>query len=410
VTDHIRAAADPPLDLLVVGGLTIDVLDGREIVGGAARYSTEAALAAGLRVGLHTTAADEPLIREWLETTGEHAEMRWHPAPSTITFEHHGHHAARRLRLRAGTDPIRIPDPDRLPSARSILFAPVADEVTTEALGAIRAPIRAAGLQGWLRTTDAEGWVDRRRLSMVPKSVATALRDLDLLLASVDELRGDDGAEALGRLRAWAGPNPELVVTAGTDGAWLEVPGAPPDHVPAEVVAGRHTIGAGDAFAAVLVARRGAAFDLREAANEATAATARFLASRPAVTMDPVSDSLNLADFNETRWRAARFGPGLATMPSPDAEFSLEIQGDRLAGRSGCNRYMGTWAMDEGRLRIGPLASTMMFCDGLMELERTFLDALQAAAAARGRADRLVLTDEAGTELIELKRAETLVR
>jgi heat shock protein HslJ len=282
--------------------------------------------------------------------------------------------------------------------------------VTTEALGAIRAPIRAAGLQGWLRTTDAEGWVDRRRLSMVPKSVATALRDLDLLLASVDELRGDDGAEALGRLRAWAGPNPELVVTAGTDGAWLEVPGAPPDHVPAEVVAGRHTIGAGDAFAAVLVARRGAAFDLREAANEATAATARFLASRPAVTMDPVSDSLNLADFNETRWRAARFGPGLATMPSPDAEFSLEIQGDRLAGRSGCNRYMGTWAMDEGRLRIGPLASTMMFCDGLMELERTFLDALQAAAAARGRADRLVLTDEAGTELIELKRAETLVR
>jgi heat shock protein HslJ len=51
----------------------------------------------------------------------------------------------------------------------------------------------------------------------------------------------------------------------------------------------------------------------------------------------------------------------------------------------------------------------MMFCDGLMELERTFLDALQATAAARGRADRLVLTDEAGTELIELKRAEPVV-
>jgi heat shock protein HslJ len=65
---------------------------------------------------------------------------------------------------------------------------------------------------------------------------------------------------------------------------------------------------------------------------------------------------------------------------------------------------MGTWAMDEGRLRIGPLASTMMFCDGLMELERAFLDALQSTTGARGRADRLELTDSAGHPVIELLR------
>jgi heat shock protein HslJ len=404
VTDDIRADPMPPLDLLVVGGLTIDVLDGSEAVGGAARYSTEAALAAGLRVGLHTTAADEPPIRAWLESVADRADIRWHPAVSTIIFEHHGHHADRRLRLRSGTDPIRVPDPENLPAARAVLFAPVADEVTTEALGAVRAPLRAAGLQGWLRQTDAEGWVRRRQLSAVPEGVAAGLCALELLLASIDELRDDDGAAAIGRLRAWAGPGPELVVTAGTAGAWVDDGRAGPGHVPAQVVANRHTIGAGDAFAAVLVARRGAGVDLRSAATEAAAATARFLAARPAVTMESVEPSLNLADFNETRWRAARFGPGLESAPPQEAEFSLEIQGDRLAGRSGCNRYMGTWTMDEGRLRIGPLASTMMFCDGLMELERAFLDALQATTGARGRADRLELTDSAGHPVIELLR------
>ena len=194
------------------------------------------------------------------------------------------------------------------------------------------------------------------------------------------------------------------MVTAGTAGAWVDDGRAAPGHVPAQTVANRHTIGAGDAFAAVLVARRGAGSDLRSAATEATAATARFLAARPAVTIASVEPSLNLADFNETRWRAARFGPGLGSAPPAEAEFNLEIQGDRLAGRSGCNRYMGTWEMDEGRLRIGPLASTMMFCDGLMELEHRFLDALQHVAAARGRADRLELADETGTVAVELVR------
>ena len=119
-----------------------------------------------------------------------------------------------------------------------------------------RPPPGLAYLTGWLRTTDADGWVDRRRLSTVSADVADALRGLDLLLASVDELRGEEGSEAIERLRAWSGPGPELVVTAGADGAWVEVPGSPPAHVPAEVVTGRHTIGAGDAFAAVLVAGR----------------------------------------------------------------------------------------------------------------------------------------------------------
>jgi sugar/nucleoside kinase (ribokinase family) len=281
LTDDIRADPGTPVDLLVVGGLTIDVIDGSEIVGGAARHATEAALAAGLRVGLHTTAGDEPLIRAWLDATADRADIRWHAAASTITFEHHGHHAARRLRLRLGTDPIRISDPDRLPPARAILFAPVAGEVADDALAGLRAPTRAAGLQGWLRTTDADGWVERVRLSDIGERTSAALRGLDLLVASADELRGEDAEEGIRRLRAWAGPGPQLVVTGGTDGAWVDDGQGPPRHVPAGETTERHTVGAGDGFAAVLVARLGAGLDLRAAATRASAATSKWLATRP---------------------------------------------------------------------------------------------------------------------------------
>jgi heat shock protein HslJ len=254
--------------------------------------------------------------------------------------------------------------------------------------------------------TDAEGWVDRRRLSTVVEDAADALRSLDLLVASVDELRGDEGTEAIERLRAWAGPGPELVVTAGTAGAWVEQPGTPIRHVPAEVVAGRHTIGAGDAFAAVLVARRGAGAPLDESAADASRATARYLASRPQPENWGVAVHSTLSALDGTVWRAVRFGPRLETTPPPDADFSLEIQGDRLAGQSGCNRYMGSWSVEDGKLHIGPLASTMMFCDGLMEFERTFLDGLGAVTRAELRNDLLVVGGEDGADLIELATAE----
>jgi sugar/nucleoside kinase (ribokinase family) len=122
--------------------------------------------------------------------------------------------------------------------------------------------------------------VTRRRLSDVDPADADRLRGLGLLLASVDELRGDSGDEGLGRLRAWAGAGPELVVTAGAAGAWFD-DGQVRGHVPADVVQGRHTVGAGDAFAAVLVAGRGAGQPLEQATAAAAAATARFLATRP---------------------------------------------------------------------------------------------------------------------------------
>jgi sugar/nucleoside kinase (ribokinase family) len=282
MTDDIRRVElATPVDLLVVGGLTVDEMPGHiEAAGGAARYATEGALAAGLQVTLHTVSGDEPIVRDALDRLATRAIVVRQAAPASIRFEHHRTDESRSLRLLARTDPIASLDPVRLPKAAAVLFAPVAEEVAAGALDGVPTPYRAAGLQGWLRDKDSDGWVVNRPLAALEASLVAALRGLDLLIASHHDLGAPDGPSALAAFRAWAGPDPELVVTTGTDGAWLDDGLSPPVHVPAAVVTERNTIGAGDAFAAVLSARRGAGLDLRSAAAEATTATARYLASR----------------------------------------------------------------------------------------------------------------------------------
>lgn len=119
-----------------------------------------------------------------------------------------------------------------------------------------------------------------------------------------------------------------------------------------------------------------------------------------------VDETSILTILDGTAWQAVRFGPGLATSPPPESEFSLEIQGDRVAGRSGCNRYMGSWSAEDGTLHIGPLASTMMYCDGLMELEDAFLTSLAAVTRAAQRDEMLVLAGDDEADLVELAPAE----
>lgn len=411
MTDDIRPAAESPVDLLVIGGLTVDLLDGREVAGGAARYAVEGALAAGLRVALRTVSGDEGPVRALLGGFPAAAQRTRQVAAQSIRFEHHGAHDRRRLRLAAQTDPIDLGEATSVPAAAAVLFAPVAGEVGPSTLAGVTAPVRAAGLQGWLRAPDAEGWVLARPLADIDSNTAGALRSLDLLVASEHDIGEADGPPALAALRAWAGPGPELVVTAGADGAWLDGGDGDPVHVPAQVVEGRHTIGAGDAFSAVLTARRGAGDGLVEAASTAAAATAAYLRSRP----NPVADGepaydrpmeADMARLDGTTWRAVRFGPGLAESPPPEAEFSMDLAEGRVSGTSGCNRYMGGWTVTDGVLTVGPLASTMMYCtEPLMRLEGVFLAAMQGISAVRLDGEALTLLGPSGEPLVELTRA-----
>ena len=70
----------------------------------------------------------------------------------------------------------------------------------------------------------------------------------------------------------------------------------------------------------------------------------------------------------------------------------------RVTGFSGCNKFSGSWLLEDGRLVIGPLLSTRMACPD-MDSERALLVALDGVVFADITGDVLVITGTDGTEL-----------
>ena len=129
-------SASPPrgLDLVVVGGLTVDrFTDGSSAPGGAVLHIARALAARGLRVGIVTTAGPEPEAQAGLAELHDLAvSVEASTSPASITFGHAETAAGRELVLeRRGGQVARR---RRSRRADAVLFAPVADEVPAPAL------------------------------------------------------------------------------------------------------------------------------------------------------------------------------------------------------------------------------------------------------------------------------------
>ncbi|TJZ74027.1 META and DUF4377 domain-containing protein [Chitiniphilus eburneus] len=90
-----------------------------------------------------------------------------------------------------------------------------------------------------------------------------------------------------------------------------------------------------------------------------------------------------------------------------DNRLEVHIDGDRISGYSGCNRFMGRIHYMNARIEVGPLAGTRMACldQERQMLEHDVLAALQAAESFGLVSERkaVVLRGTKG-ELIELTR------
>lgn len=59
--------------------------------------------------------------------------------------------------------------------------------------------------------------------------------------------------------------------------------------------------------------------------------------------------------------------------PPPGVTIIFSDTTDRVAGSGGCNRFFGSYtALEEGKITIGPLGGTMMYCPE-MEFETKYL-------------------------------------
>jgi heat shock protein HslJ len=63
------------------------------------------------------------------------------------------------------------------------------------------------------------------------------------------------------------------------------------------------------------------------------------------------------------------------TMTAPiDGVVSYAVFEDgSVVGSAGCNNYNGSYETDGGSMTIGPLVSTLMFCEGAMDQETAYL-------------------------------------
>lgn len=93
---------------------------------------------------------------------------------------------------------------------------------------------------------------------------------------------------------------------------------------------------------------------------------------------------------------SAQSGP---VNPFEETPIELNIESDgAFNGTVGCNNMIGTVKAVDGGITLAPVASTMMFCEGMMEAETAYGNALDAVTSGTVSKDQLVLKGD-GVEL-----------
>lgn len=90
-------------------------------------------------------------------------------------------------------------------------------------------------------------------------------------------------------------------------------------------------------------------------------------------------------------------------IPGKQADLLFFAEG-RIAGSGGCNRLMASCNVVGNRLKIGPVASTLMFCSDppeIMDQEADYFRCLDAAASYEVKDDVLLVYDEEARPLLK---------
>ena len=88
------------------------------------------------------------------------------------------------------------------------------------------------------------------------------------------------------------------------------------------------------------------------------------------------------ASLTSTYWKLSELN-GQSASPGADKKelhMTLTSEGSKVSGFSGCNRFTGGYTQESSQIQFGPLAGTMMACMEGMELEHTFLRALESSS------------------------------
>ncbi len=118
------------------------------------------------------------------------------------------------------------------------------------------------------------------------------------------------------------------------------------------------------------------------------------------------SDGPGAELLQQTQWQVT----SINGEPLVDGSVATVVLGadGQLAGDTSCNRYFGRWSVSGSSAKFEPVGVTRRACEqALMEQERLFLDALEAATRIEQTASgNVFLRDDSGASRLELAAAE----
>ncbi|HYI16697.1 MAG TPA: PfkB family carbohydrate kinase [Thermomicrobiales bacterium] len=282
-------------EYVAIGHMTIDRAPSGNILGGSVLYAALTAARYGLRSAILTRAnlgALDRQMRDQLDAIADEVEIVTQSSTGITTFTNTDIAGRRSQTIHDWGGEIDLTGlPPLWRSAGAIHIAPVAQEIDPRQVNRLSPQLLGCTPQGWMRR-----W-DEQRLGQVRASPLRLPGDLlsriDVLVVSAEEYA--NARDVVAEI----GQRGLSVVTRGIQGAALIDRGREAD-VPAYRMKVVDTVGAGDVFAAALVAAR--------SARESVTAAARYASAAAALTVR---------------------GTGLSSVPTRDEVESLIERGDR---------------------------------------------------------------------------------
>jgi heat shock protein HslJ len=91
---------------------------------------------------------------------------------------------------------------------------------------------------------------------------------------------------------------------------------------------------------------------------------------------------------------------GAEVQPIEGTALTAVFDDGTVSGLAGCNNFTGGYTLDGDSITIGPLASTLAFCDGIMDQEQLYLTLLQSSTTYEVDGDKLTLSSGGSASLI----------
>lgn len=109
--------------------------------------------------------------------------------------------------------------------------------------------------------------------------------------------------------------------------------------------------------------------------------------------------------LKNTRWLLRSLNDKKVMIPEGGREAYVFFKSDenKVNGSGGCNNFFGQYTKSKSNLKMGPIARTEMFCEGIMDTEDNFMKALEATVKYKITGNALYFYDAAGKTIARLE-------